>query len=74
LALRKHHLAVHGLLERAAARRDQRQRLDPLLVLRQEFFRRTDGSRGVVSLRAVLDADADALALFRHYFTFLLDD
>lgn len=46
--------AINAHLERAAARRHQRQRTDVLLQLEQ-FFRQTDGVRFVVSGRAIFD-------------------
>jgi hypothetical protein len=63
--LREHQLAVHADLKDAALRWDQRQLLDLLLELEQQLLRRTDGLRRVLSLRAVLDADACAILCHR---------
>jgi hypothetical protein len=50
-------IVVHDDLEDAAPARDERELRDLVLVLFQQPLRQTDGSRGVASLRAVLDRD-----------------
>jgi len=49
-------LSISDNFEHTAARRDQRERSNPLLQL-QELVRQTDGLRLVVSSRAILDGD-----------------
>jgi hypothetical protein len=49
-------LSISDNFKHTAARRDQRERSDPLLQL-QELVRQTDGLRLVVSSRAIFDGD-----------------
>jgi hypothetical protein len=59
--LRVEQVAVHLQLEAAALRRDERQFLDLLLVLRQQLGRQTDGLRLVVSHRAVSECNLNRI-------------
>jgi len=55
--LREHQLAVYRHLEAAAGRRHQLERSQPDLMQLEELRRQTDGAVGIVSGRAVFDAD-----------------
>lgn len=55
-ALAEYEFGVHGHLEDAAARRDDLDALDVLLVLREDLGRQTDGPIRVASDGAVFDA------------------